>query len=1093
MYLRFFARFFVRVSVLLLLTAGVASAQFSGNIQGTVTDPSGAAVAQARVVLLNVTTQLSVSTTTEASGDFRFLSLGPGTYKISVEASGFSKADTSVVLDNNQILTVPITVKVGSATDTVTVTSEQPLVSTADTRNQTTLESKALSDLPLAGRNLLALISVAPGVSGLGLNGGPGVVSGTPGSGVDNYSTEEAVDISVNGQGTVANMWIVDGLDVTSAIRQGVLNLTPDADFVQEMNVQVNTFSVEYGRGSGLQVTQTTKSGSDQFHGLASDYFNYQDMYAKYSLPGSDHKFAPFHSNNFSGAISGPIIPHHQFYFMFGVEPSRASASTGNTTITFPDAAFASFAKTNFPNTFGTKILNTYNPSGATISGVAQTANDVFPGTCGTAATSFLPCTTPMIDTGIFNSTGFRNGDQYFIRVDKYFSKDRIYGSFFRTLSHQNDPNVIPQFASTQHTVQRAFQVNWTHDFSPTTLNEAIFAQNRIEGFLGETGDFTIPGITVTGQSVGYGVGFAQGDFIQHNYHWRDVLTHVRGAHVLKVGYEGWFGDDVEPFQGPWSHPGFSFNNLLALAQDAPSTESGVMYNPITGQQQLWNWNAASKTWGIFAEDTWKARRNLTLTLGFRFDNQGNPYSRSDTTVFGNFHLGTGSTFEDQVASGVAVPSKQAVNQSPKAYTPRIGAAWDITGKGTWLLRGGFGMYSNWLTPANIQEEFRGNPPGLINPTFFAANAPGNQPVFVQGTSSKPPFGFVFPQLAGTTLCPTAPCLDAAGGIPGAGLTIGGIDPNIVSPTAYIYSGTLEHQLGRYLVASILYSGSHTANLVGGGNQGGQVSYGQDVNAFAGDLIGKPANSAPTRLNPSFGAINYTQNDRVANYEGVTFDLRGKVKRGFFDFWYMRSESKDDSGIYPTAADPHQYYGPSPWDTPNRFSATFNYELPGLHNGDGAIGKVTGGWGIGGTSTYQTGYPFNVFTSASFTGGGDYNADGDNNDFPNVGSYAQLTSHSAYTSGSILKSQFSAPTPGTEGNEKTGQFRNASFVQTNVNLYKNTHITERLNFQIRFEFYNLFNHANFQSIQGDLSQGNFGLATAQTLPRFWQIGGKFTF
>jgi hypothetical protein len=1090
---RLFWCFFVRISLLLLLTAGVARAQFSGNIQGTVTDPSGAAIAQARVILLNVTTQLSVSTTTDASGDYRFLSLGPGTYKISVEASGFSKADTTVTLDNNQILTVPITVKVGSATDTVTVTSETPLVSTADTRNQTTLETKALSDLPLPGRNMLALISTAPGVSGLGLNGGPGVVSGTPGSGVDNYSTEEAVDISVNGQGTVANMWIVDGLDVTSAIRQGVLNLTPDADFVQEMNIQVNTFSVEYGRGSGLQVTQTTKSGSDQFHGLASDYFNYQKMFAKYSLPGSDHSYAPFHSNNFSGAISGPIIPHHQFFFMFGVEPSRASASTGNTTITFPDAAFASFAKVNFPNTFGTKILNSYTPSGATISGVAQTANDVFPGTCGTAATSFLPCTTPMIDTGIFNSTGYRNGDQYFIRVDKYFSRDRIYGSFFRTLSHQNDPNVIPQFASTQHTVQRAFQVNWTHDFSPATLNEAIFAQNRIEGFLGETGDFTIPGITVTGQSVGYGVGFAQGDFIQHNYHWRDVLTHVRGAHVLKVGYEGWFGDDVEPFEGPWSHPSFSFNNLLALAQDAPATESGVMYNPITGQQQLWNWNAASKTWGLFAEDTWKARRNLTLTLGFRFDNQGNPYSRSDATVFGNFHLGTGSTLENQVASGVAVASKQAVNQSPKAYTPRIGVAWDITGKGTWLLRGGFGMYSNWLTPANIQEEFRGNPPGLINPTFFAANAPGNQPVFVQGTSSKPPFGFVFPQLAGTTLCPAAPCLDAAGGIPGAGLTIGGIDPNIVSPTAYIYSGTLEHQLGRYLVASILYSGSHTANLVGGGNQGGQVSYGQDINAVAGDLIGKPPNSAPTRLNPSFGAINYTQNDRVANYQGVTFDLRGKVKRGFFDVWYMRSSSKDDAGIYPTAADPHQYYGPSPWDTPNRFSATFNYELPGLNNGEGAVGKLTGGWGVGGTSTYQTGYPFTVFTSASFTGGGDYNADGDNNDYPNVSSYAQLTSHSAYTSGSILKSQFTTPTPGTEGNEKTGQFRNASFVQTNVNLYKNTHITERLNFQLRFEFYNLFNHANFQSIQGDLSQGNFGLATAQTLPRWWQIGGKISF
>src|SRR5260370_26612592 len=218
------------------------------------------------------------------------------------------------------------------------------------------------------------------------------------------------------------------------------------------------------------------------------------------------------------------------------------------------------------------------------------------------------------------------------------------------------------------------------------------------------------------------------------------------------------------------------------------------MYNPITGVQQLWNWAAASKTWGIFAEDTWKARRNLTLTLGFRFYDQGNPYSKSTATVFGNFYLGSGATFQDRVASGFAKPTHNALASAPKAYTPRIGAAWDITGRGDWLVRAGFGMFSNWLTPANIQEEFRGNPPCLILPTFFSANAPANRPVFVQGTTSKPPFGFIFPQLAGTTLCPVAPWFDAAGGIPGASLGIGGIKRNIVSPTAYIWSGTLEHR-----------------------------------------------------------------------------------------------------------------------------------------------------------------------------------------------------------------------------------------------------------------------------------------------------------
>jgi Carboxypeptidase regulatory-like domain len=1083
-----------RLVVTFLILAGSAWAQFSSSIQGTVTDPSGAAVGNATVRLENLVNHTNAATTTDGSGGYRFLSLAPARYKITVEAKGFAKVETESTLETGQNLNVPITLKVGAATESVTVTAENPLINTAETRNQQTLESQELSTLPLSGRNLLALISVAPGVSGLGLAGGPGVASGTPGSGVDNFSTETAVDISANGQGTVANMWIIDNLDVTSSVRQGVLNLVPNPDTIDETTIQVNTFGNEYGRGSGLQVALTTKSGSDQFHGLISDYFNYQSMYSKYSLPNSDHTYSPFHSNNISGTVGGPIIPHHQFFFFFGVEALRSSISTGNATQIFPDQAFATFAQDNFPTTFGTKILNTYFPTNIAGATISKYASDIFPGTCGTAATSNLPCDTPMLDSGIFNSTNFRNGTQYFGRVDKYFTNDRIYGSVFRTLLNYGGPNVIPQFSTTNNNWQIGYQVNWTHTFSPNTLNEVIFAANRIEGKQGETGDFTIPGISVTGQNVGYGVGFAQGDFIQHNYHWRDVLTHVHGAHVIKVGYEGWYGDDVEPFEGPWSHPSFSFDNLLQLAQDAPRQESGVMYNPLTGQQQLWNWDAASKTWGLFAEDTWKASRKLTLTFGFRFDDQGNPYSKSESTVFGNFYLGTGATFQDQVATGFAKPTHNALSGSPKAYQPRIGAAWDVNGKGDWVVRGGFGMYSNWLTPANIQEEFRGNPPGLILPTFSIANTdPATRPVFVQGTSSTPPFGFTFPQLAGTTLCPVAPCLDANGGIPGAGLTIGGITPDIVSPTAYIFAATLERRLGSHFVASILYSGSHDSNLVGNGNAGGQVSYGSDINALPGALIGQPSGALPIRLNPSFGAINYTQNDRVSNYNGITFDLRWRASRGFFDASYTRSSSKDDAGVYPTSVDPHQYYGPSPWDAPNRFSLSFNYEFPGLNHDNAFVKGITSGWGASGTSIYQTGYPFNVFTSASFSNGGDYNADGDNNDWPNVNSYNQATSRTAYVTGVFSPSQFSAPTPGTLGDEKAGSFRNPAFVQTDLTIYKNTHITERLVFQFRFEFFNFFNHPNFQNIQGDLSQGNFGQVTSQTLPRWWQIGGRLSF
>jgi hypothetical protein len=1081
------------VRFLLALTSAIfcasfCSAQFTANIQGVVEDASGAGVSKATIELVNTATGVKATATADAAGNYRFLSLAPGNYKVTGQAAGFAKAEVDITLLTDQNLTVPITLKVGLTSESVTVTTEAPLVNTSETRNQLTLETQELSEIPMAGRTMISLITTAPGVSGRGViePTGPGTA---PGGGLDNYNTEVTVDASANGQGGVANLWIIDGLDATSGIRQGVLNLSPNPDVVQETAIQVNTFAADYGHSSSVQFAITTKSGADQFHGLGSDYFTYQNWWAKDSLPGSAQKYAPFHANSFSGTIGGPIIPHHQFFFFFGVEPLRSSLSTGNTAIFFPDNAFENFAATSpaLMNTFGTKILNTYkfNATGPAV----KFASDIFPSTCGTPTTDNLPCDTAMIDQGVFNSTNFRNAEQYFVRIDKYFQKDRVYGSFFDTILHYGGPAPVEQFATTNHNVQRSLQINETHTFNPSTLNEANLSVNRIEGFQNETGDFTIPTINVTG-SNGYGLGFAQGDFIQHNYRWRDVLSHVHGAHVLKVGYEGWYGDDVEPFQGPWSMPTFDFSNLLALAQDSPNTEGGVMYSPTTGQQQLWSWNAASKTFGFFAQDTWKARRNLTLTLGLRFEDQGNPYSKSASTIFGNFHLGSGSTLQEQVANGASKASQNALNQSPKAYNPRLGVAWDVNGKGDWMVRGGFGMFTNWLTPANIQEEFRGDTPGLFEPTFFGGSS--TPPIFLQGTSNKPPFGFTFPTIPG------CPCLNAQGGIPGANENIGAINPNIVSPTAYIFAATLERRLGEHIVASVLYSGSHTANAVPGGNNINATSFGTDINAVPGVLIGTPVNTTPTRSNPGFGAISYTDNNRVGNYNGITFDVRGRSKRAFFDASYTRSSSKDDAGVYPSAFNPHQFYGPSPWDIPNRFSLSFNYQLPGIRNGSKAIEALAGGWAISGTSIYQSGNAITPFTDASYWNGGDFNADGDNLDYPNVTNYHQGTSRSAYLTGIFSPGQFTAPTPGTEGNEKPGQFRNPGYARTDLTAYKDTHLSERFVFQLRFEFFNAFNHVNFNNVATDIGNinspnSNFGQVTFQEIPRFWQLGGKIFF
>ncbi|MGA7107228.1 MAG: TonB-dependent receptor [Terracidiphilus sp.] len=1094
---------------LFALWAVPAFAQFTANIQGVIQDPSGAGVAKAQIILVNTATGIQQIATSDPSGNYRFVSLPPGNYKISVEATGFSKSEADVALLTEQNLNLPISLKVGSASESIVVSTEAPMVDTADSRNQLTLDNRGVAELPIVGRNLVTLVTMAPGATGLGTS-----TSGSPASGVDNYSTEEQVDASANGQGQNNNQYVVDGLDVTSGIRQGVLNLTPQPESIQETSVQVNTFSVEHSRAAGLQTIFTTKSGSDSFHGSASDWFNYQEMFASQHFVG--YPYQPFHSNNMDFAVGGPIFPHHNSFFYFAVEPLRSSASAGGS-VTFADPQFISWAATNYPGTVGTHILQTYPTSGIGGASVQQTAAAVFgsgAGGCGTTAgQNGVPCTLPMIDIGSFGATQIRNGTQYFARIDQGFKKERIYVSLYRTLLQTGAASPMPQFSALNNTWQIAGQVAWTHTFSPNTLNDLTAGQSRVEGVLGSGAkDYTVPTITVNGINAdagqAYGVGFAQGDFIQHNYHWRDVLTHVRGTHTLRFGYEGWYGDDVEPFQGPYSQPHFAFTNLLKLAQDAPASEGGVMYNPATGTQALWSWDAASKTFGAFAEDTWQVSRKLTLTLGLRYDDSGNPWSKSATTVFGNFYLGTGTTRSEQIANGYAKATPNALLHAvDNLWSPRAGFVWDPTGKGDWAVRGGAGIFDNWLTSANVQEEFRGSPPGLVEPTFFAGTA--TPPIFGLGSTNKPPFGFTFPTFAGG--------LNSQGGVVGANFSIGGIDPLVKSPKSDVWSLSLERRINRILAATVGYSGSHTYDMVGNENSIGNVSYGVNINVVPGDLITHES-LAPTGLNPSFGSILYAENNRYGNYNGVFFDLKGRVTRGFFDVSYTRESSKDDALAYPSPDNPAQYYAPSIFNAPNRVSLTLNYSLKGLNDGKGAIGYLTGGWGLSGTTIFQSGYPLTADNTNAYSpvcantaagappcpsaanpavgyspSSGDYNADGNNLDYPNATTYKQSTNNKAWLTGAIPQSDFAVPTFGQEGNEKPMQFSGPNFFETNGNFYKDTPITERVNFQFRFELFNVFNRANYANVDSNIPDGSFGAATGSHEPRFWQLGGRLSF
>ncbi len=465
-----------RVALSLLLFAGfahTAEAQFSGNVSGVVTDASGAVIPTAALTLRNVATGEEKLATSSGTGVYQFVSLAPGNYELSTSSAGFSSSRVQLKLDTNQTLNIPVSLVAGAANQVVDVSAQAPLLDTADTRLQETLPTETLSALPLAGRSMISLVTLAPGVTGTGVTS-----NGSPGSGRDNFSTETQVDASANGQGAVGNMYIVDGLDVTSSIRPGVLNMTPNPDSIQEATIQTNTYSVDYGRASSVQMTMTTKSGGKSYHGNVSDYFTYQKFFA---LREGSTKYNPFHSNNISATVGGPIFPRHDGFFFFAIEPLRASAAVTSTGITFEDPAFTAFAKTAFPNSIGTKLLSTYPVSQVgNVSAVSVAGSPGGPA-CGTASPINLPCGTPYLDRGDYNDTAYRNGNQYSLRLDKTFRAERLYGAFYRTTLKSNGTNPRTAFGTTNSYYQYAIQVNETHTFSANTLNEAAFAAMRVE------------------------------------------------------------------------------------------------------------------------------------------------------------------------------------------------------------------------------------------------------------------------------------------------------------------------------------------------------------------------------------------------------------------------------------------------------------------------------------------------------------------------------------------------------------------------------------------------------------------------------------
>ncbi len=1085
------AKHAARVAMLVVASLPSAWAQYSAGLQGIVRDRTGAVVPGAKVSLTASGTEVSQETTSSPTGLYRFTNLAPGNYRLDVTASGFRGYQATVSLLTAQLAEVPVALEVASTQTQVEVVGEVEALETADSRLQTTITEEQLHDLPVAGRDFMGLVAFAPGVTGTG--------SGRAGSS-DNFAVEKRVDASANGRTDGTNLYVLDGLSVTSNIRPGQFNLSPNPDSVQEMSIQTRTYSAEQARQSSVLVSMTTKSGSNQFHGTASYFFADQHLADRGIFDPA--KLVPFRKNDFAGTVGGPIWKNRTFFFA-SVEGLRSLFASPSARYTYPHPDFEVWAKANYPGTLGTKLLTMYPVRGLTPTPAApMKAKDAFDGNCGPG---IVPCDLNAIAYGDGDMPAPRNGNQYSLRIDQYVKSDRIYGNFYLTrVNFPDQRNFRPEFDDIRNDWGNFVQINEVHTFSPTVVNQAYFGLNLPGGqaMPNSPSMYRYPSISInriSGQTAP-GPGWGPGKWWQRNFTWRDVLSTMRRSHSLKFGFEAYRGVSAVDFSGVNARPNFNFLTLLDLVQDKVYSQARTAFSPQTGQQTRVTLDDFETTFSAFAQDDWKVRPDLTLNLGLRWDDFGNPNMRRGTV--NNFHFGPGATWNERVANGGLQTTKGMLNHRlNRNFSPRAGLAWSPDRAGNWVVRGGFGMYHDWLT---LAQGFGGgaesNPPSDYVILDFGGVRPPSwpKPVFNIGNSDEYPYGFRYP---------ATPPIDAAA--PGSNIQV--IDPDLKSPTSYIFSAGIQRRLRGNLVADVTYTGNR-ANGILSGSQIDHGAQGRDINRFSGDLV----DGKQDRLNRRYAAINYSNGLNIARYDGLIASVKGRFRaNSSFQASYTLGKATDYGFNYPNFSRITDYKSVADFDIRHRFSMTAVYFAPRLAARPALVRVPLGGWEVSTTAIAQTGAPFTVFTNAPARlqrdasgkaigfapGSGDFNLDGYNYDYPDrpVSDFAGSHSRQDFINGLFKISDFPAPAfnpGGTEGTSGRNSYRNPGFFMVDLGLIKNSRLRwlgDRGNLQFRLETFNLLNRTSLQGVTANLNSPLFGKSTSTFKARNYQLGIRLQF
>lgn len=1081
-------------------------AQFSSGFTGIVVDQTGAVVTGAKVTVINDATHVQNVAISNESGNFRIPSLAGGTYTIEVIASGFKTWNQNgVQLESNETKTLHPALVLPTQSASVEVSEAVASVQTDKSDTSREIAEQTISTAPLVGRNVYtSMIQLAPGVTGSGLPSGGALGSGSANN--DSFEQEAGYQINAAGQRQEDNEYDVDGSGLNSASRDGVVNLSPEPDFIQAIRVSGATFDAAKGRYSGAWVQVFTKPGTNNFHGTASEYFTNNNLTARtefqYCAPDDTgcRAIPAFRRNEFGGTFGGPIIKNKLFFFVGAFGLKSSNATTDVATVETKD--FVDFVNQNFPSSLANTFFAQAPPPSYPTSNILTVAqvDQLNP---GFYSDSSFPSDLPAVGTLNLPLSLTHNAYQWHIRTDYDLnqSKDRIFFNFFRTYSDQlqNDPR--PLFRVIVPNTGLYAKVDWTHAFSASLMNEAGVTLVRAVGSNpGTSHNKALPNVNVSGVA-----GFNQwgsAGWVHENFNWHDVLTSTHGKHTITAGVDFDRHHDDDKFTSAVLRPTFGFGNIMDFAQDGLLYQSGPGMKVATSSladdlYEILRWMYA----GAFVQDDWKVTPRFTLNAGLRWDYFGHwgTYYNSKTP-FPFFQPGSGGTFADQVTSGAMTlhggNSAYVVTNKPSGFDPRVGFGWDIFGNGKTALRGGYGWYYNNVADGSWSFPSRSNPPVWANPSFnlFSSAHP-----FTYSLGSDD--GLVWPIPPGITFQTTP-----SGGIAGLPVLTSGVQPHVDQPHTQIWMLSVQKDLSHNLIVEADYNGSKSAHL-----------YLQtDVNRFPGDLIVNKGNQ--TRLQPEFGPIIFGRTIGTADGHYASLMLTKRMShswqlRGIYTFGKSTDEmSSNDNGTANgeaifNALDPMSQHGLSDFDVSKRFTIDSMVIIPDVFK-NGIAKQVLGGWHMSNIVVLQSGLPFTVYTSASFNpiydgsgnvvglkpGSGDFNADGYGYDVPNrpAGGTVKTGSRSDFLKGIASATAFPEPALGSQGNGGRNTYIGPGLANVNTQFAKEFGY-DRFNVEFRADLFNIFNRVNLTQPDSDLSSGTFGFSTGQNLPRSAQFGLDFRF